>query len=346
MAVPLRCNTHVEGWDPIDSSKQTRRSFFCLLLALAALLAGCSLQPAAGPQTEAAATAAVEEPADSQGFPRTITDGLGSEVTIPQKPQRIVSLTLATDEILLSLVATERVRAVTYLAGDSIWTNVSEIARQVEHTVQSDPEQIIALEPDLVLAATYNNPDHIKLLRDAGIPVVVVSLFDSVDQVADNIRYVAQLTGDEARAEELIAAMEERLAAIEAMAAKAETKPRVLFYTAFGSSAGKGSTFSDIVQRAGGINLGDEALDGPFGEISLEKIVELNPDVIVTDEFSPEDNAKWQENFSNHPALANVNAKKNGRIYTVPARHISTLSHYIVEGVYDVAKLLHPDLVK
>ena len=196
------------------------------------------------------------------------------------------------------------------------------------------------------MAATYNNPDHTKLLRDAGIPVVVVSLFDSVDQVADNIRYVAQLTGDEARAEELIAAMEERLAAIEAMAAKAETKPRVLFYTAFGSSAGKGSTFSDIVQRAGGINLGDEALDGPFGEISLEKIVELNPDVIVTDEFSPEDNAEWQENFSNHPALANVNAKKNGRIYTVPARHISTLSHYIVEGVYDVAKLLHPDLVK
>ena len=330
----------------MDSLKRTRRSFFCLLLALAALLAGCSMQPAAGPQTEAAAPAAVEEAADSQGFPRTITDGLGSEVTIPQKPQRIVSLTLATDEILLSLVATERVRAVTYLAGDSIWTNVSEIARQVEHTVQSDPEQIIALEPDLVLAATYNNPDHIKLLRDAGIPVVVVSLFDSVDQVADNIRYVAQLTGDEARAEELIAAMEERLAAIEAMAAKAETKPRVLFYTAFGSSAGKGSTFSDIVQRAGGINLGDEALDGPFGEISLEKIVELNPDVIVTDEFSPEDNAEWQENFSNHPALANVNAKKNGRIYTVPARHISTLSHYIVEGVYDVAKLLHPDLVK
>ncbi len=330
----------------MDSLKRTRRSFFCLLLALAALPAGCSMQPAAGPQTEAAAPAAVEEAADSQGFPRTITDGLGSEVTIPQKPQRIVSLTLATDEILLSLVATERVRAVTYLAGDSIWTNVSETARQVEHTVQSDPEQIIALEPDLVLAATYNNPDHIKLLRDAGIPVVVVSLFDSVDQVADNIRYVAQLTGDEARAEELIAAMEERLAAIEAMAAKAETKPRVLFYTAFGSSAGKGSTFSDIVQRAGGTNLGDEALDGPFGEISLEKIVELNPDVIITDEFSPEDNAEWQENFSNHPALANVNAKKNGRIYTVPARHISTLSHYIVEGVYDVAKLLHPDLVK
>ena len=330
----------------MDSLKRTRRSFFCSMLALAALLAGCSMQPAAGPQTEAAAPAAVEEPADSQGFPRTITDGLGSEVTIPQKPQRIVSLTLATDEILLSLVATERVRAVTYLAGNSIWTNVSETARQVEHTVQSDPEQIIALEPDLVLAATYNNPDHIKLLRDAGIPVVVVSLFDSVDQVADNIRYVAQLTGDEARAEELIAAMEERLAAIEAMAAKAETKPRVLFYTAFGSSAGKGSTFSDIVQRAGGINLGDEALDGPFGEISLEKIVELNPDVIITDEFSPEDNAEWQENFSNHPALANVNAKKNGRIYTVPARHISTLSHYIVEGVYDVAKLLHPDLVE
>ena len=335
----------------MDSLKRTRehtrRSLFSLLIALAMLLAGCAVQPVAAPETEGTApTAAEAAPADSQGFPRTITDGLGNEVTLPQQPQRIVSLTLATDEILLSLVDTARVRGVTYLAGDSMWTNVGEIARQVEHTVQSDPEQIIALEPDLVLAATYNNPDHVKLLRDAGIPVVVVSLFDSVDRVADNIRFVAHLTGDEERAEELIAAMEERLAAIEAQVAKAETKPRVLFYTAFGSSAGKGSTFSDIVQRAGGINLGDEALDGPFGEISLEKIVELNPDVIITDEFAPEDNATWQENFSNHPALANVNAKQNGRIYTVPARHLSTVSHYIVEGVYEMARILHPDLVE
>ena len=242
-----------------------RRSLFSLLIAIAMLLAGCAVQPVAAPETERAAPAAAETTsADSQGFPRAITDGLGNEVTIPRQPQRIVSLTLATDEILLSLVDTARVRGVTYLAGDSMWTNVSEIAQRVEHTVQSDPEQIIALEPDLVLAATYNNPDHVKLLRDAGIPVVVVALFDSVGRVADNIRFVAHLTGDEARAEELISAMEERLAAIEAQVAKAETKPRVLFYTAFGSSAGKGSTFSDIVQRAGGINLGDEALAGPL----------------------------------------------------------------------------------
>ena len=328
------------------SSRRTRRSLISLLLGLAALLAGCAVQPAAAPETkEAAPAATAAAPADSQGFPRTITDGSGHAVTIAHKPQRIVSLTLATDEILLSLVDTTRVRAVTYLAADSLWTNVSEQAKQVAHTVQSDPEQIIALEPDLVLAATYNDPAHLKLLRDAGVPVVVVSLFDSVAQVADNIRFVARLTGDEARAEELIAAMAKRLARIEAQVAKAEVKPRVLFYTAFGSSAGPGSTFSDIVRRAGGVNLGDEALDGPFGEISLEKIVELNPDVIITDEFAPEDNAEWRETFANHPALANVNAKRNGRIYTVPARHLSTLSHYIVAGVYDVARLLHPELV-
>ena len=329
----------------MGSFTRARRAILGTLIVLAALAAGCAVHPAAAPKAaEPAPTAAAA--AAASAFPRTITDGLGNAVTIPQQPQRIVSLTLATDEILLSLVDPARVRAATYLAGDSMWTNVSEQAKQVEHTVQSDPEQIIALEPDLVLAAVYNNPDHVKLLRDAGIPVVVVALFDSVDRVADNIRFVAQLTGDEARAEEIIAAMAERLAAIEAQVAEAETKPRVLFYTAFGSSAGKGSTFSDIVRRAGGVNLGDEALDGPFGEISLEKIVELDPDVIITDEFAPEDNPQWQEEFASHPALANVSAKRNGRIYTVPARHLSTLSHYIVEGVYDVARVLHPDLVR
>jgi iron complex transport system substrate-binding protein len=324
----------------MDSLVLTRRFLLALLVALAVLLAGCAVRPAATPAADAATSA------DSAAFPRTITDGLGNEVTIPAQPRRIVSLTLGTDEILLSLVDPQRVRAVTYLAGDSIWTNVSEAAQQVEHTVESDPEQVIALEPDLVLAAIYNNPDQLQLLRDAGIPVVVVALFDTIDQIAENIRFVAQLTGDEEKGEELIAAMQGRLAAVEAAVAKAETKPRVLFYSSFGSSAGKGSTFSDIVRRAGGINLGDEALDSVFGEISLEKIVELNPDVIVTDEYAPEDNANWQENFSNHPALANVNAKKYGQIHTVPARHLTTVSHYIVEGVYDVARILHPDLVE
>ena len=109
---------------------RTRRSLFSLLIALTMLLAGCAVQPATAPETEGTAPAAtVAGPADSQGFPRTITDGLGNEVTIPQKPQRIISLTLATDEILLSLVDTARARGVTYLAGDSMWTNVSEIAR-------------------------------------------------------------------------------------------------------------------------------------------------------------------------------------------------------------------------
>ncbi len=329
----------------MDSRMRTRRSLLTFVLALATLLGGCAVQPAAAPEATAP-PAATEAPAATAAFPRTIIDGLGNEITIAERPERIVSLTLATDEVLLSLVDTSRVRAVTYLAGDSLWTNVSEMAQQVEHTVESDPEQIIALEPDLVLAATYNNPDHVKLLQDAGITVVVVSLFDTVGRIAENIRFVAQVTGDEARAEEIIAAMEARLAAIEAQVAQAESKPRVLFYSSFGSSAGKGSTFSDIVQRAGGVNLGDEALAGPFGEISLEKIVELDPDVIITDEYAPADDAKWQENFANHPALANVSAKRNGRIHTVPARHLSSVSHYIVEGVYAVAKLLHPDLVE
>lgn len=329
----------------MDSHMRTRRSLLTFILAAATLLAGCAVQPPAAPEASAP-PAATEAPAATAAFPRTIIDGLGNEITIAERPERIVSLTLATDEVLLSLVDTSRVHAVTYLAGDSLWTNVSELAQQVEHTVESDPEQIIALEPDLVLAASYNNPDHVKLLQDAGITVVVVSLFDTVGRIAENIRFVAQVTGDEARAEEIIAAMEARLAAIEAQVAQAESKPRVLFYSSFGSSAGKGSTFSDIVERAGGINLGDEALAGPFGEISLEKIVELDPDVIITDEYAPADDAKWQENFVNHPALANVSAKRNGRIHTVPARHLSSVSHYIVEGVYAVAKLLHPDLVE
>ena len=293
-----------------------------------------ALVPAKAPITVASGT-----------FPRTVVDATGQAHYMKERPQRIVSLTLGTDELLLSLVDPSRLAAVTFLAPSSIWTNVADKAQGLK-TVGSDPELIAALQPDLVIAATYTNADGIKLLKDLGFQVITMQLLDSVAQIKDNIRFVAQVVGEETKGEQLVAQMEARLQEVEAAAAKATSKPRVMFYSSFGTTAGVGSTGADIIKRAGGINVAEEAGIGPFGSISLEKIVELNPDVIIMDQYSPDNQPQWREEFVGHPALTTVNAVKNKQTYVIPAKHMTSVSQFIAEAVYDMAKVLHPTLVK
>ena len=71
--------------------------FFCCFLAMTTLT-GCM--------------------AEKSSTGRVLTDGAGREVRIPEKPSRIVSLTYGTDEILLGLVSTRRISALSKYAGD------------------------------------------------------------------------------------------------------------------------------------------------------------------------------------------------------------------------------------
>src|SRR5579859_1438085 len=93
---------------------------------------------------------------DNGGFPRTVTDGAGNKVTINAKPVHIVSVTLGTDEILLSLVDHARITAITANAIDPDQSSVVDQAKSIPNQLaKADPEAIIALKPDLVFVASY-----------------------------------------------------------------------------------------------------------------------------------------------------------------------------------------------
>ena len=64
------------------------------------------------------------------------------------------------------------------------------------------------------------------------------------------------------------------------------------------------------------------------------------------DEYIPDNQPRWQEEFVGHPALATVNAVKHRQTYVIPAKHMTAVSQFIAEAVYDMAQVLHPDLVR
>jgi iron complex transport system substrate-binding protein len=275
-------------------------------------------------------------------FPRTVIDGMGRDVVIEAPPQRIASVTLGSDEILLSLVGPERLLGVTYFAKDSAISNVAGQLDTIPHTdLSGDSEYLISLDADLVILAAYNNPAVLDQLLDAAVPVFVLAEFNTLDEIRTNIRLLGQVTGEEQSAEALIAEMDERLEVVQKAIAGQEPV-RVLYYEPGGITYGPGSTVDEIITLAGGQNVIADADLGPYPLVDAEFVLAADPDVILlggwfagqTDPIAA---------FTSDPVFKTLRAVQDGRVIPINDAHMTNVSHYIALGVEDVAHALYPD---
>jgi len=324
------------------------------MIMVALVLVACAQGPASTPETaatpevattpETVATPEVEATPEitEAPFSVTVTDGLGNEVTLNAKPMRIVSMTLATDEILLDLVGPERLAGITYLASDASLSNIAdrpELA-QIPNVVQPNPgpEQIIAMEPDLVLVAAFTDAAVIEQLKQAGLPVFVMGFVSSIDSIKESILTIGELVGEPEKAQEMVDAMDARLDEITIAIGGVEGEPpTVLYLSSDGWVAGAGTSLDDIIIRAGGVNAAADLVD--WNQVSEEQIIQMNPDVVILSPFVTD------EEFIDNPVFADLAAIQNGRVYVANDAHMSAASQYIVLGVEDMAQLLYPEAV-
>ncbi|WP_193767642.1 PGF-CTERM-anchored ABC transporter substrate-binding protein [Halorientalis pallida] len=228
-----------------------------------------AVDPAAGQQAAVAQS--------SCEFPVTRTDVTGTEVTIDERPERIVALQPSDAQILWEIDAQDRVvgmpvtQYTSYLDGRSGKADVSG-----EGTV----ERVVGTNPDLVLAANVSDPETVASLREAGLTVYHFAGVESLDGIARNVETVGRLIGScESAREE---ADEFRLTVERARAAQANASdgPSVL-YTFFGFTTGTGTHIHDAIEAAGGENVAAEAgLEG-YKELSDELVIDRNPEWIV-----------------------------------------------------------------
>lgn len=271
-----------------------------------------------------------------------LSSGSASEPVSPRKPQRIVSLTLGTDEILFSLVDPTRIAAITYLATDPGISHVAEAAKRVPNKIRANLEQVVALQPDLVLVATYTSMDVVKQLTEARLPIVKLELFSSIDGIKENIRTVGRAVGEARRAEEIVAEMERRLTTFAERAGAAQKRPGVLFYSPTGVVAGKETTFDEIAALIGARNQGAEAGLVGHQKMSVERLIELDPEIVIVSEWNPEE-ADFYQKLMAHPELGHLSAIRNRRVHAIPEKHLSTVSHHIVDGIEQMTRMIHPE---
>ncbi len=257
-------------------------------------------------------------------------------------PRRIVSVNVGSDEILLAL-APERLVAVSHLATEPGISSVVESARAVPHKIKADPERILALEPELVVIGGQS-VEVARQLEQVGLRVIRVQGFDSLDWIKTTILTIGEAAGEPGRARLLVAAMDRRLDAVARRVAD-RRRPTTLSYSPFGSTAGKQTIFDDVIRAAGGTNVAADLGLTRFKKLSLEQLLVMDPEVIVTNAWAPRAPAFHQE-FLTHPALQEVRAFKTGRVHALPGNLMGTVSHHIVETVETLARLLHPEVFR
>lgn len=332
------------------SRSRRSRAVPAVLLALGALvLAACGAaatpapSPTSPPPTASPATPEpTAAPTPAAAFPLTLVDDEGTSVTIPARPERIVSLTPATTEILFAVGAGPRVVATT----DFDDFPPEAVPLPDVATYQGvDVEKIVGLEADLVVAGGlgFNSPDALARLRSLGIPVLVVYAPDVATVLAD-IELVATAAGEAEAGAALAATMRTEIDAIAAaVAADGSPRPRV-FYELDATKEIYGpaddSFLAEMISLAGGdpITTGSPTVYA----IPLETLVAADPEVIVLGDAAYGVTA---EQVAARPGWSGMTAVREGAIRPVDDVVVTRPGPRLVEGLRALALAIDPGVV-
>lgn len=228
-------------------------------------------------------TGAGETVATSQSdcsYPVTVTDTTGTEVRLTERPDRIVALQPSDAQTLYDIGAQQRVvglprtQYTAYLPNRTGRTNVKN------EDLSVNSEQVIGLNPDLVLAANVTSIETVRQLRQAGITVYHFGQVRTIEEVQTNVETVGRLVGSCESAAQVTTAIESTVTLVQGAASQSDAEPRALYYF-FGTTTGNGTHIHDVLTTAGAVNVAQEAGISGYAQINPEVVAQQDPDWIV-----------------------------------------------------------------
>ena len=167
-----------------------------------------------------------------------------------------------------------------------------------------------------------------------------------LDGVLSNIELLGNITGSQQKASELISDLEER---IDAVIATVEDAPRPRVFYVYDATdltkpwtAGPGSFIDALISLAGGENVAAQA-HGPWIQFSMEELVDSDPEIIVVDAMMGTAVISPSE-LKNIAAWQGIIAVREARIGVVDGDLASRPGLRIVEGLEEMARIIHPEL--
>jgi iron complex transport system substrate-binding protein len=274
-----------------------------------------------------------------------VVDSQGITLKLDKKPQHIVSLTLCSDEILFSLIDKSRFASCSSRVTDLGISNIAENAQELPQLSSKSVEAIIALQPDLVIAADWLPVELIDSLREVGLNVYVYQTPSTITEVKALIAEFSKVVGETEKGIAIVKEMDEVLEKVQADVKQIpQDKRKVVMALSFmGCYGGKGSILDDIDKNAGVINGATLAGLEKNDTLAKEQLIAINPDVIMvpTWDYEGKDTEQFKQDILNDPALATVKAVKNKQLIQVADKYTYCTSQYVVYGVRDLAKAVY-----
>jgi len=268
-------------------------------------------------------------------------DEVGREVIVSFPPKKIVSLAPNITEILFSLGLDQEI------VGVSIHCNFPEKANskvRVGSYISLDFEKIVSLKPDLIIATGAGNTrDMVERLKRLGFPTYVI-FPKNVDNVMQSVGHLSQLVGRENEGAEIIQDMRRRR---ERVVALTLGLPRPRVFLQIGEApivtVGKNSFADDLIRLAGGNNVAGNEKE-TYPRFGMEEILKRSPEVILISSMNPRGN--YQKVLQEWSRWKTIPAVKHGQIYLIDSDLIDRPSPRIIEGLEEIARILHPERFK
>ncbi len=273
-------------------------------------------------------------------FPITIQDDLGRSFRFNTPPHRIVSLSPGYTETLFALGVGDRVVGVDDY---SDYPPAAASRVKVGGGHHANLERIVALQPDFVVALVEQ--EEVDALVARGIPAVRLFPKD-FEGVLHTILLLGEVSGTDQRAQQIVAGMNGRIDQIE-VRVKGLRPPRV-FLELDGTdpvrpfTAGPQSFIGDMIRAAGGWNIA-HGIHTPSSQISLEAIVEEDPEIIVLTDSTNPINPQSKEDVLNRRGWAGITAVRKGAVIGVGNVFFFRPSPRFVDGIELLARIFHPE---
>jgi iron complex transport system substrate-binding protein len=279
---------------------------------------------------------------EETGSPVEFTDQLGRTITLEKVPERIVSLAPSNTEILFALGLGDRVMGVTKSCDYP-----PDVLEKPTIGGFSTPnlEEIVALSPDLVIAAPRHEDEIIPQLEEKGLTVLGLNP-KTFDSILAAITLIGDITGNDDEASRLVADMEKRIKAVtdKISGLTEDEKPGVFYLTWHDplKTSGSESLHNELIEKAGGRNIFTDVTG--VQTIDLETLVSRNPQVMIAGIGMGTGEDKTLLYLLEESRLKNTDAGKNGSIYGINIDLTGRSGPRIVDGLEQFARCIHPEI--
>lgn len=217
-----------------------------------------------------------------------------------EPPRRIVSMNLCADQMVLLLAAPGTVASVSFLTADPAESPVAHLTEGLVLN-HGQAEEVIALDPDLIVTGRYTTGAAKILLRRLGYEIIELDMPLDFAGVREAYIFLGERLGRRSTADALIANFDARFEALYDHVGQ-RSFGTVLILDANGFTVGRPSLVDQVLTHIGLTNLAAQLGIGDFGQVTMEAVLLAQPDHMVRMMYRPDTPSLANQTLS-HPAL-------------------------------------------